>query len=146
MPKDELWGLVLGTARLRLTAYSVASLHESNGSSRDGNGSGNGASDRDGTDTSRAAFQVLAGRLAEFYDRIADQVSAPAGQVVPVSVPDVEGPGLPVGVACEGDTPPDYRPDALWVGEYLYHLGIRAQAVAAPAAHLASIRARPWWR
>lgn len=34
----------------------------------------------------------------------------------------------------------------LWVGEYLYHLGASAAAVATPAAKVASLRQRPWWR
>jgi len=61
-------------------------------------------------------------------------------------VPELTGPTLPVGVACAGNTPPEYDPDMLWVGEYLYHLGTHAQAVAEPAALVAGLRQRPWWR
>ena len=34
----------------------------------------------------------------------------------------------------------------LWVGEYLFHLGERAQDLTGPAAQIASLRQRPWWR
>jgi uncharacterized membrane protein YccC len=148
MPKEELWGLVLGSTRLRLTAYSVASLHvrrEPGPVAGDG-GDPAARSSANGAGSSRAALQALARNLAGFYERVADQLAAPAGQVVPVGVPEIEGPGLPIGVACAGDTPPDYQPDALWVGEYLYHLGARAGALAGPVANLTRIRARPWWR
>jgi hypothetical protein len=66
--------------------------------------------------------------------------------VTPAPPPELVGPDLPVGVACANNTPPDYQPDLLWVGEYLYHLGTSAQAVSGPAAQVAMLRQRPWWR
>ena len=86
-------------------------------------------------------------QLVGFYEQIADQLSGSArGAVQPARVPDLAGPDLPVGVACAGTTPPDYQPDLLWVGEYLYHLGTSAQSVSGPAAEIAMLRQRPWWR
>jgi uncharacterized membrane protein YccC len=140
MPKDDLFHLVLGATRLRLTAYSVASLHDLNGSAGP---AGNGRR-ADGT---RAGFQHLTMQLAGFYGQVADQLAGTArGAVTPAPPPELVGPDLPVGVACANNTPPDYQPDLLWVGEYLYHLGTSAQAVSGPAAQVAMLRQRPWWR
>jgi uncharacterized membrane protein YccC len=139
MPKEDLWGLVLGSTRLRLTAYSVASLHDvTETGGRVTAGAGNGT---------RPEFRHLTMALVGFYDQVAGQLAGTAtGEIAPVPVPELTGPELPVGVACAGDTPPDYQPDALWVGEYLYHLGTHAQAVSGPAAQIAMLRRRPWWR
>jgi len=49
-------------------------------------------------------------------------------------------------VACAENTPADYRPDMLWVGEYLYHLAGHAEAITVPAEKVARARQRPWWR
>jgi uncharacterized membrane protein YccC len=141
MAAADLWHLVLGTTRLRLTAYSVASLHDLNGDATPAAGNGHPA---DGT---RSRFQHRTMQLVAFYEQIADQLSGSArGAVRPARLPDPAGPDLPVGVACAGTTPPDYQPDLLWVGEYLYHLGASAQSVSGPAAQVAMLRQRPWWR
>jgi fusaric acid resistance family protein len=141
MAKEDLWHLVMGATRLRLTAYSVASLHDRDGDAGPAAGNGGPA---DGT---RSEFQHLAMQLVGFYEQIADQVSGSVrGAVQPARLPDLAGPDLPVGVACTASTPPDYPPDLLWVGEYLYHLGTRAQSVSGPAAQIAMLRQRPWWR
>jgi hypothetical protein len=55
-------------------------------------------------------------------------------------------PDYPKGVACAGDTPPHYRPDMLWVGEHLYHLAERGQAITGPAVKVAELRQLPCWR
>ena len=49
-------------------------------------------------------------------------------------------------MACAGTTPAYYRPDMLWVGEHLYHLAERGQAITEPAAKVAELRQLPWWR
>jgi hypothetical protein len=158
MPKEELWGLVLGVTRLRLTAYSVASLHDltgtggradvaaANGSTSDGSMTG-GRARTDNGDGTRSEFRHLTAKLVGFYDQVAEQLAGTVtGEIAPVVLPELTGPNLPVGVACADDTPPDYEPDMLWVGEYLYHLGTHAQMVSGPAAEIAMLRQRPWWR
>jgi uncharacterized membrane protein YccC len=141
MAKEDLWRLVMGSTRLRLTAYSVASLHDPDGGAAPAAGHGRAA---DGT---RSGFQHRTRQLVGFYEQIADQLAgSERGAVQPARVPDLGGPDLPVGVACANNTPPDYQPDLLWVGEYLYHLGTHAQLVSAPAAQVAMLRQRPWWR
>jgi uncharacterized membrane protein YccC len=144
LDSGDLWTLVMSTTRLRLTAYAVASLPDT--------GNGSGQDDGAGTDPDLAAFRRQAADLAGFYTRLADQVGppghqAPAPEVLPapdLPVPDIAA--YPRGVACAGDTPPHYRPEMLWVGEHLYHLAQRGQAIAAPAARVAQARQRPWWR
>jgi len=142
---DDLWSLVMGTTRLRLTAYAVASLPGT------GNGAANGDGDlwRDGagTDPELAAFRRQAADLAGFYDRLAAQVGPPGRQPPPTAVLAVpDGAAYSKGVACRRNTPAHYRPGMLWVGEHLYHLAQRGQAITGPAAKVAETRQLPWWR
>jgi hypothetical protein len=98
-------------------------------------------------DTIRTEFQTLTWQLTGFYDQVADQLAGERpGDDQPTPIPVLTGPELPVGVACADNTPPQYQPDMLWVGEYLYHLGADLGAVAGPAAKIAELRQRPWWR
>jgi hypothetical protein len=139
LDSEDLWTLVMGTTRLRLTAYAVASLPA--------NGNGSHERVRADADPDLAAFRRQTADLAGFYERLAVQVGPPGHAPPPPAVlagPD--GPDYPRGVACAGDTPPHYRPDMLWVGEHLYHLAERGQAIAEPAAKVAEARQRPWWR
>jgi uncharacterized membrane protein YccC len=145
--RHDLWGLVLGSTRLRLTAYSVASLHDGHDGYHGAPGSPAGLADQ----ADRARFQNLASELTGFYQQVASQLDGPAPRpghwaVHPVPVPVAAGPGLPVGVACAATTPDEYAPDLLWVGEYLYHLTGHTPGVSEPAAAIATLRQRPWWR
>ncbi len=136
---DDLWSLVMGTTRLRLTAYAVASLP--------GTGDGDHTGDGAGTGPDVAAFRRQTADLATFYERLAVQVGPPGRQPPPPTViPAPDGAAYPKGVACAGNTPPHYRPDMLWVGEHLYHLAQRGQAITRPAAKVAELRRLPWWR
>jgi Fusaric acid resistance protein-like len=164
LASDDLWALVMGTTRLRLTAYAVASLP--------GNGNGSDAGTRNGTtkgtetrnstgtrnmaagdhieaglDPALAAFRRQTADLVGFYERLADQVGPP-GRRPPatVALPAPDGADYPKGVACAGTTPAYYRPDMLWVGEQLHHLAERGQAIVEPAAKVAELRQLPWWR
>jgi len=155
LASDDLWGLVMASTRLRLTAYAVASLPaasaNTNGSGDRDDGDGDGEAGG-GQDEALAAFRHLAAELAAFYERVADQVGPPGhgkpgnGKPAPVQVPDLRGPGFPQGVACAENTPPDYGPDMLWVGEHLYHLANHAQMITEPAGKVAVARRHPWWR
>jgi uncharacterized membrane protein YccC len=170
LTNDDLWSLVIASTQLRLTAYSVASLPASQPAAADGlpgrggdeppGHSGNGGPDPrartrdtrsaeagDGASEAVAAFRHETAELAAFYDQVAVQVGPPRRQpAAPVTVPDLTGPGFPRGVACARNTPPDYRPGMLWVGEYLYHLAGNAEAITGPAKKVALARQRPWWR
>ena len=59
LASDDLWALVMGTTRLRVTAYAVASL-PGNGNGIDA-GSGNGTSQDTGTRNSTGTPDVAAG-------------------------------------------------------------------------------------
>jgi hypothetical protein len=138
---EDLWALIMGTTRLRLTAYAVASLPAN------GNGSGNHQWARADSDPDLASFRRQTADLAGFYERLAAQVGPPGhAPPTPEVLPTPEGPDYPNGVACAGNTPPHYRPDMLWVGEHLYHLAERGQAITEPAVKLAEARQTPWWR
>jgi hypothetical protein len=141
LPTEDLWALIMGTTRLRLTAYAVASLPAN------GNGSGDREQARPDSDQDLAAFRRQTADLARFYDRLAVQVGPPGHGPPPVAaLPAPDGPDYPNGVACAGDTPPRYRPDMLWVGEHLYHLAERGQGITGPAVKVAEARQLPWWR
>jgi uncharacterized membrane protein YccC len=147
LANDDLWSLVIASTRLRLTAYSVASLPVGQLAPADGPASRNGDEPPGGDGAAVSAFQHEAAELAAFYDQVAVQVGPPSHQPpAPLTVPDLTGPGFPLGVACAENTPPDYQPDMLWVGEYLYHLAGHNEAIPAPAEKVARARQRPWWR
>jgi uncharacterized membrane protein YccC len=142
LANNDLWSLVMASTRLRLTAYAVASLPASAGNGGAGN---DRAGDGDGA--ALAAFRHETAELAAFYEQVAGEVGPPGHQQpAPLTVPDLTGPGFPLGVACAENTPADYRPDMLWVGEYLYHLAGHAEAITVPAEKVARARQRPWWR
>ena len=139
LASHDLWTLVMATTRLRLTAFAVASLPAS--------GNGNHQHESAGTDPDLAAFRRQTADLARFYERLAVQVGPPGhGPAPPAVVPAPDGPDYPKGVACAGTTPLHYRPDMLWVGEHLYHLAERGQAITQPAEKIAELRQVPWWR
>jgi uncharacterized membrane protein YccC len=144
LASEDLWTLVMGTARLRLTAYAVASLPAS--------GNGGHEQVRADSDPDLAAFRRQTADLAGFYERLAAQVGPPGHAPPPAVLPAPDGPDYPggpdypEGVACAGNTPPRYRPDMLWVGEHLYHLAQRGQVITQPAAKVAKLRQLPWWR
>jgi uncharacterized membrane protein YccC len=155
LASNDLWALVMGTTRLRLTAYAVASLPGNGDGTRAGNeagagarnGSAAGAHGEAGLDPELAAFRRQAADLAGFYDRVADECGPPGHQPrAPVVIPAPDSSAYPEGVACTGTTPACYRPDMLWVGEHLYHLAEHGQAITEPAAKVAEARQRPWWR
>jgi uncharacterized membrane protein YccC len=155
--KTDLWSLVMGTLRVRLTASSLASVHVPGdppqagpgGEGQPGQGQGaqpgdagqaaRGDGDRR-ADRVRAALRQEAAELAGFYDRIAVLVGPPGqgeahGRVAPVTAPELGGAG-------DGDGQAEF----LWVREHLRHLGQHAQAITEPAAHLAIKRREQWWR
>jgi hypothetical protein len=51
---------------------------------------------------------------------------------------------LPPGALAAG--PVARHPRLMWVREHLYHLGEHTEALTEPAARIAGVRRRPWWR
>jgi len=135
--KEDLWSLVMGTMRLRLTASSVADLR--------GHGARDGSAGPAGrAEPALAVLRQQAADLADFYERVAEQVGPPRHEEpAPVVAPAL--PGLD-GAASGEAAPRRFHPRALWVREHLQHLGQHAQAITAPAEHVAEQRRVPWWR
>jgi uncharacterized membrane protein YccC len=151
LAKEDLWLLVMASMRLRLTAYSLASLRDRVGSSYpDGSGQRVGSSYPDGPghgDGVRAALRGLAGELDDFYERIATQVGRPAhGSPLPAEVPVLAGISAAAQPGGDDGLMLLDHPHALWVREHLHHLAQHAVAVPEPAHHVAELRRTPWWR
>jgi len=116
--KRDMWALVMGTIRLRLTANVLAGLHS--------------CSDRiPGSD----GLRLQAAGLALYYERLADEVATAEDSVTGEDIP-VGGPG---------EVRPAH-PRTIWVSEHLDHLRHNAESIAEPAGRFAAIRQRQWWR
>jgi len=120
VPAEDLWRLVGGTIRLRLTAFSLAGLR-------------NAAVEPDS-----AALEKQAVDLTAWYDRLATQLDRPprddSGDVRPLAPPELPEADAP-RAAC-----------ALWVQEHLRHLRPHLAELTGPAAEVATQRRRAWWR
>jgi uncharacterized membrane protein YccC len=122
--KEELWRLVGGSLRLRLTAHAVSGLPRD-----DGQDSG----------AARAALGHRAEVLNSWYERLATQVGRPHGEPVAVlAAPSFDG----------GDVTDrsSHSRRTIWLCEHLDHLTEHLDELIRPAAHLAEVRRRPWWR
>jgi uncharacterized membrane protein YccC len=121
--KEDLWRLVMASTRLRLTAYSVASLRSPGTTGQSG--------------PQQAALSRNATDLATFYEEVALLVGRPiANQVLkPVTAPELGG--------LDGGVP---HHDLVWIREHLHHLGSQAKVIPEPASHIAEQRRLPWWR
>ena len=120
--KEELWRLVGGTLRLRLTAHTVAGLPQ-------------GWAAHHGQPLGTVMRQ--ADELCSWYFELAGSVDAPR----PGAHPRLNIPSL----AC-GDPPPGRYRRTIWLEQYLSQLVDHLEVLIDPAAHVARIRARPWWR
>jgi uncharacterized membrane protein YccC len=124
VPREDLWRLVAGTVRVRLTAHSLAGLPSPDA----------------GPDPLRLMLSEHAGQLAAWYDHLASRLDRTDHGGVPVLAPppfsDPLAEGVPVGeLSC-----------ALWVSEHLKHLNARLGELVGPATVVAAQRHRPWWR
>ncbi|HWX95559.1 MAG TPA: FUSC family protein [Solirubrobacteraceae bacterium] len=119
--KPELWRLVGGSMRLRLTAHQVARLpRDESGAARD--------------DLAHRAQTLLA-----WFDRLADLVGRPSERSVPVLEPPTFGPAD----RPQGSSRSHY---GIWLCEHLDHLSEHLDELVSPATRMAEIRRRPWWR
>jgi uncharacterized membrane protein YccC len=120
--KEELWRLVGGTLRLRLTAHTVAGLPQ-------------GWAAHHGQPLGTVMRQ--ADELCSWYFELAASVDAPRPSANPrLAVPALE---------C-GEPPPGRYRRTIWLEQYLSQLVDHLEVLIDPAAHVARIRARPWWR
>jgi uncharacterized membrane protein YccC len=153
LPKQDLWTLVMAATRLRLTANSVASLHEPGDH---GDTARHPAAGPDPGDPLLARIRQVTADLTGFYERIATVVGPPrrGREPEPFVVPELPGGN---GSSAEGSGtsgpgpdvtagPGPVHPHVLWVSEHLRHLQEHAPAIREPAERLARLRRTPWWR
>jgi uncharacterized membrane protein YccC len=120
--REELWRLVGGSLRLRLTAHAIADL----------------PGDASAIEAVRESLERRTSILAAWYEQLAEVVGRPH-HAVPRELQPPTFP--PLGIE---------RTDAsyygIWLCEHLTHLGEHLPELVQPAAEVAQIRRRPWWR
>ena len=121
--KQDLWRLVGGSLRLRLTAHAVSEM----------------PGDTTGLDAARAVLERRTATLADWYEQLAEQVGRPNHG--PVSA--LEPPSLSAAGVVDGSSGSYY---GVWLCEHLDHLSEHLEELVGPAAEVAEIRRRPWWR
>jgi len=118
--KQELWRLVGGTLRLRLTARAVAQ--------QPGHGRGLGA-----------GLEHRTATLASWYEQLAVTVGRPGHR----PIGRLEAPSFSDGVQRSHEADSYY---GIWLCEHLDHLTEHLADLVAPATRIAEIRREPWWR
>jgi hypothetical protein len=121
--KQDLWRLIGGSLRLRLTAHAVAEMPP----------------DATGLDEARGVLERRTATLTSWYDELAEQVGKPDHR----AVSELEPPSLAAAGKVDGSTGSFY---GVWLCEHLDHLNEHLRELAGPAAAVAKIRSRPWWR
>jgi uncharacterized membrane protein YccC len=120
--KHELWRLVGGSMRLRLTAHLVAGLPP----------------DPTGMGAARNALAHRVETLAAWYDRLAEEVGRPHQRpAAPLEAPAFGAADL------QGISGSHY---GIWLCEHLDHLSENLGDLVQPAASVADMRRMPWWR
>jgi uncharacterized membrane protein YccC len=122
IPRTELWRLIGGTLRLRLTAQAVAGLPP--------------ACARVDAAAS-AALIARTDALIAWYERLALHLATPDRAIAPLTTPALDG------GAERGDSG---SRTVIWLSEHLDHLAEHLGILVAPANQLAEVRRRPWWR
>jgi uncharacterized membrane protein YccC len=121
--KQDLWRLVGGSLRLRLTAHAVAEM----------------PGDATGLDEARAVLERRTATLASWYDELAEQVGKPDHRAVSELAP----PSLAADGIVDESSGSYY---GVWLCEHLDHLSQHAVDLVAPGVAVANLRRRPWWR
>jgi hypothetical protein len=125
IPKEDLWRLVSGTLRARLTAHSLAGL----------------PNPQVEPDPLRGMLSAQAGQLAAWYDHLASRLDRTDHGTVPLlAPPEFHEPPSTNGMTVRNLS------CALWVNEHLKHLTPRLAELVGPAQAVAAQRHRPWWR
>lgn len=120
--RQDLWRLVGGSLRLRLTARAIAEL----------------PGDAEAIDGVREPLERRTDTLATWYEQLAALVARP-NHVAPRALePPSFAPLEPDGPAAS------YY--GIWLCEHLSHLREHLGELAQPATLVAQIRHRPWWR
>jgi uncharacterized membrane protein YccC len=136
LDKEDLWLLVMSTMRLRLTAYSLATLRGADVPAY--------PDAPEHVDPVRLELRQSAAELAGFYERAATQMARPPhGSPAPEELLAPREELHTTGI--EG-TAGHYHPQVLWVREHLHHLRQHVASLPEPSLHLAEVRRTPWWR
>jgi uncharacterized membrane protein YccC len=128
LTRDELWCLIGGTLRLRLTAHAVARLPGACAEAKP-----------EAVDH----VEARADALVAWYQELALQVGKPGRDIRRLAKPNLDGSGEPAQSTRPGRAS---SREAVWIREPLDHLAENAQKLTAPAWHLAEIRRQRWWR
>jgi hypothetical protein len=118
LKKEDLWRLVGGSMRLRLTAHAVAGLPRV-----------------EAADPSPAALNERTAALESWYDSLAAQLDRPRGRAIAT----LQAPALAEYTSASS-------PRAVWLCEHLSHLSDHLGELVVPARRVAEVRRRPWWR
>ncbi len=121
--RQELWRLVGGTMRLRLTAQAIAKH----------------APDAGAAAASRDALGRRAAVLDAWYGQLAGTLERPHGAPAPTLEPPRLGPDTVVHASSGSHY-------GVWLCEHLDHLADHLDELIAPAARIAQLRRSPWWR
>jgi len=121
--KQDLWRLVGGSLRLRLTAHAVSEMPP----------------DATGLDEARAVLARRTATLASWYDELAEQVGTPNQR----AVSELQPPSLDADGVVNESSGSYY---GVWLCEHLDHLSQHTVDLVKPAVAVASLRRRPWWR
>jgi hypothetical protein len=123
MQPRELWRLVGGSMRLRLTARSIAELPR----------------DPAGIGDAREVLRSRTNTLVAWYGELAELVGKPENQAVVALDAPVFGPEQVIDPASRSHY-------GIWLCEHLDHLSEHLDELVPPAARIAEVRRRPWWR
>jgi uncharacterized membrane protein YccC len=123
MQARELWRLVGGSLRLRLTARSIAELPR----------------DPAGIGAARDALGRRTKTLTSWYEALAELVGKPHDPTVFALEAPVFGPGQVVDRSSRSQY-------GIWLCEHLDHLSEHLDELVRPATRIAEVRRRPWWR
>ncbi len=119
----ELWRLVGGSMRLRLTAHSIAYLPR----------------DPAGIGAARDALGERTHALAAWYERLAELVGRPHERAIAV----LEVPSFAPADGLDASSCSHY---SIWLLEHLDHLREHLGELVRPAVRVAENRRKPWWR
>jgi uncharacterized membrane protein YccC len=119
----ELWRLVGGSMRLRLTAHSITTLPREPGGDR----------------LMSAALTDRAATLADWYGQLAELVGKPREP----SIQDLSAPTFEHAEIAGASVESRY---GIWLDEHLDHLSEHLAELVHPALRIAEVRRKPWWR
>jgi uncharacterized membrane protein YccC len=142
MNRADLSMLVMASLRLRLTAHTLAGLRHIPASSQNERPVPRPRYD----DGARAELRGAATLLSQFYGQIATEVGRPARAEAGTGGTDVAVSAVTLLPGALAAGPVARHPRLMWVREHLYHLGEHTEALTEPAARIAGVRRRPWWR